>query len=123
MLVHFSHLTHCIHVNTHTPVYTLLLGCRTTTSNLKLLTLYTYSCTCIQVEDLARLSLRRPVRVKTSLAPSAIAPRLIQGMYVRIMVPPCAYIYVYKYMYSVVYIVYRCCTRILYIKRTLLILH
>ena len=37
MLVHFSHLTHCIHVNTHTPVYTLLLGCRTTTSILNYL--------------------------------------------------------------------------------------
>lgn len=31
-----------------------------------------------KVEDLVRLSLRKPVRVKTSLQPAALAPRLIQ---------------------------------------------
>lgn len=63
-------LAKCKHANTPAHAYTYHIS------------VYTYTYTCIQVEDLARLSLRRPVRVKTSLAPSAIAPRLIQGTHV-----------------------------------------
>lgn len=51
--------------------YVLLLICTVTVYYV----LYMYSW---QVDDLARLSLRRPVRVKTSLTTGALAPRLIQ---------------------------------------------